>query len=304
MASLTVTADNTIAAINLVIDFDSFTTANQVTVVRVHPDGTEYTVRGGYRIVTFPVTFDYMLTDFEAPLDTAVTYRAFEDVTGQSPTVNVITSGSVTITSGGYMWLKDPARPWANIRVDLCGSGTSPCGDTSPDISLIQLGRKTRAPDANLIPILDGELPADIWARRKGIVSSIAFATHILAAIDRVYTLFTVGGPLLFQVQPAFGWPDAYWQPGELQEDYSPLTDQRNPYRDWTVPLVQVEQPSPAMAAQGSSCANWCTVADTYATSATLTATGLTWAELMVCDTVASCVGYGLCGYGDGPYGD
>lgn len=302
MASLTATADNTIAAVDLYIDFDMFLMQNQVTVVRVHPDGSEHTVRGGYRFVTFPVTFTYFLTDSEAPLDTPVTYRAFEDVVGLDPSSNAVTGGPVTIDSGGVNWFKDPARPWANVAVDLCPYST-PCSGTD-GVSLMRLGDKTRASDANLIPILDRELPSDIWARRKGIVSSVAFLTRSLSAIDRIYDLFTAGGPILVQVDPLFGWADAYWQPGELTETYTGSADQRVPYRMWSVPLVQVDQPSPAGGVQGTACGNWCTVEDTYATSQDLADTGLTWQDVADCTaTQLPLSGYGFGPYGFGPYG-
>jgi hypothetical protein len=307
MATLTATANDALANIELYIQFDSFLVENQVTVVRIHPDATEHIVRGGYRFATFPVTLDYFLTDSEAPLDTAVTYRAFEDVVGLDPSSNVVTGGPVTITSGGYNWLKDPGRPWANVRVDLCGELGGPCADLADPVSLLRLGSKGRASDANLIPVLDRELPADIWARRKGIVSSITFLTRTLDAIDSVYDLFTAGGPLLLQIQPLFGWPDAYWQPGELTEVYTGSSDQRLPYRRWDVPLVQVDRPAPAAPAQGTACANWCLVEERYETSQDLANTGLTW--LGVVDCTATPVplptdGYGFGPYGSGPYGD
>lgn len=307
MATFTATVDNTIAAVELYVDFDSFMVDNQVTIVRVHPDGTEHIVRGGYRIAMFPVTLDYFLTDSEAPLDTLVHYRAFEDVTGLDPHANEIISNSVTVTSSGFQWFKDPARPWANVRVDLCSERDGPCSDPENPVSLMRLGDKTRASDANLIPVLDRELPADIWARRKGIVSSVTFLTRTLTAVGSVYDLFTAGGPILIQVDAAFGWPDAYWQPGELSEVYTGSADQRTPYRMWTVPLVQVDQPSPATAAQGTACANWCIIEDLYATCQALTDTGFTWRDVVNCNAtagIASFSGYGDGGYGDGPYGD
>lgn len=304
MASLTATADGTYAHVGLYVDFDAFVTQNQVTIVRIHSDGTEHAVRGAYRIVTFPVTFDYFLFDTEAPLDTAVTYRAFEDVDGQDPAVNTVTSGSVTIGSNGYHWFKDPSRPWADIRADDCAQQGGPCAEITEDVSLFPFGDRTRGPDANLVPVLDRELPADIWARRKGITSSMSFLSRTLAAIDRVYTLFTAGGPLLLQIQPLFGWPDAYWQPLDLVETRTGSADQRNPLRRWTAPITQVDRPSPASAAQGTVCANWCLIEDTYTTSQDLADTGFTWLEVASCDAVPSFDGYGYGGYGDGPYGD
>lgn len=302
MATFTATVNTAVGAVDLYVDFDSFLVENQVTIVRVHPDGSEHVVRGGYRITTFPVTRDYFLTDSEAPLDTLIHYRAFEDVAGLDPHANEIVSNSVTVTSGGFQWFKDPARPWANIRVDLCPYST-PCSGTG-GVSLMRLGDKTRASDANLIPILDRELPSDIWARRKGIVSSVSFLTRSLSAIDSVYDLFTAGGPILIQVDPLFGWPDAYWQPGELSEVYTGSADQRLPYRMWSVPLVQVDQPSPAGGAQGTACGNWCVVEDTYATCQDLSDTGLTWQDVADCTaTQLPLTGYGFGPYGFGPYG-
>lgn len=299
MASLTATADDTNAHVELFFVSPPVLVQNQFTIVRVHPDGTEYVVRGAYRRVA-----DYFVFDSEAPLDTAVTYRAFEDVVGLDPSANVVTGGPVTVNSNGFNWFKDPARPWANVRVDLCPQ-SAPCSGVGDSVSLIRLGDKTRASDANLIPVLDRETPADIWARRKGIVSSVTFLTRTLAAIDDIYTLFTAGGPLLLQFQPLYGWPDAYWQPGELSEVYTGSNDQRLPYRRWSVPLVQVDRPSPASAAQGTACANWCAVEDTYATVQDLTDTGYTWLQVADCTAVPGLTdGYGFGPYGSGPYGD
>lgn len=307
MSTLVATADNDNAEVELVIDFSSVSVENSFTVVRVDPDGTETIVRGGYRFTAFPVTLDYFLIDTEAPLNTAVHYRAYEDVDGLDPTANQVVSNTVTIATT-FNWFKDPARPWANVRVDLCPQ-SSPCTDAT-DVSLIQLGNKTRASDANLIGVLDRPLPADIWARRKGIVSSIAFLTRSLTAVDAVDDLFTAGGPLLIQLDPLFGWDDAYWQPGDLAENYTGSNDQRVPFRLWSVPLVQVDQPSPAAAGQGTVCSNWCLVAERYETSQDLANTGLTWLQVADCTATPVPVptsGYGFgppgLGYGFGPYG-
>lgn len=307
MTTLIATADNTNAHVELVVDITLVLVQNQFTIVRVHPDGTEHIVRGGYRFVAFPGPPDYFLIDTEAPLNTAVSYRVFEDVDGLDPAANSTTSNTVTITTT-YQWFKDPNRPWANIAVDLCAEGDTPCSDPTDDVSLLRLGNKTRGSDANLIPVLDRELPADIWSRRKGIVSSVTFLTRSLEAIGRVYDLFTAGGPLLLQFETLFGWDDAYWQPGELLEEYTGSANQRTPYRRWSVPLVQVDRPSPVSPAQGTVCANWCVIEETYATSQDLADTGLDWLDVADCTAVPTPTsGYGFgppgLGYGFGPYG-
>ncbi len=303
MSTFTATADDDNAEVELNIDFTTTLIDNSFTVVRVHADGTEHLVRGGYRVAFFPVTLDYFLIDTEAPLNVPVHYRAYEDVDGLGTSANQVVSNTVTIATD-FNWFKDPSRPWANLRVDLCPAAL-PCTG-SPDLSLLRLGDKTRASDANLIGILDRALPADIWARRKGIVSSVTFLTRTLDSIDAVYDLFTAGGPLLLQFDPLFGWPDAYWQPGDLAEVYTGSDNQRVPFRQWSVPLVQVDQPSPAAAGQGTVCSNWCLVAERYETSQDLANTGLNW--LQVADCTATPVpipdGYGFGPYGSGPYGD
>lgn len=299
MSTLTATADNDNAWVELFFDVTTVLVQNQFTIVRVHPDGSEHIVRGAYRVVA-----DLFIIDTEAPLNTAVFYRAFEDVDGLDPAANVTTSNTVTITTTDQ-WFKDPSRPWANIQVDLCPY-SAPCTGTG-GVSLLRLGNKTRASDANLIPILDRELPADIWARRKGIVSSVTFLTRSLEAIDRVYDLFTAGGPLLLQFDPLFGWDDAYWQPGELLEEYTGSANQRTPTRRWSVPLVQVDRPAPVTPAQGVACATWCAIEEAYATSQALADTGFTWLDVANCnatDGIAAFSGYGDGGYGEGPYGD
>lgn len=142
---------------------------------------------------------------------------------------------------------------------------------------------KNRAMDAGLFPVLNRERPADVYARRKDIVTSCQFLSRSLDAINRVYTLFTAGGPLLYQTPTVYGMDkpdgqtDRYFQPGDLNEAYI-SQDQRKPVRLWSVPLTAVDQP--VGLPQGTDDANWCAIKDKYPTYADLTATGLTWGAI------------------------
>jgi hypothetical protein len=213
--------------------------------------------------------------DTTAPLDVPLTYQ----VTANDGTFSQC-SGS--IDSGGLVWFKDPARPWANFSADLCVEPTT-IGD--PDcvapvgtISLIRFGEEERAADATLFPILNTEFPIDVFGRRKGVTTSVQFASRTCEAIDQVYTLFTAGGPIFIQAPAAYCWPDRYLQPGDLKMTYiSP--DQRKPWRMWEVPLTELA-PVFVNSAQGTVCANWCGIEENYATFADLTATGLSWLEI------------------------
>ena len=65
-------------------------------------------------------------SDHEAPLDAQVWYIVVSS-TGPS-----MTAGPFTIPSGGFVWLKDPGRPWADLKLDLCTSpsrGEAECPD-------------------------------------------------------------------------------------------------------------------------------------------------------------------------------
>jgi len=272
--SLTLTVDTANAGVLVTIDYSVVAgTQNFIDLVRITPDGTRTPVRGATNLETHSgVNYVY---DFEAPLDTAITYES------QSRPDNVVqTAGPITISSNGFVWFKDPTRPWADIRVDLCSQPDLACSDPTDPIALINLGPKTRAGDFTVPGILNAERPADIFARRKDITTSVTFASRTLAAIDDIYTLFTAGGPIFLQMPAAYGWPDKYFQPGDLVE--TPIgQDRRRPWRLWEVPLIAVDQPSPNALPQGTTCANWCLVEDTFPTFADLTALATPWSNLL-----------------------
>lgn len=151
------------------------------------------------------------------------------------------------------------------------------------DLAWVGYRDKVRAMDAGLFPVLDRERPADVYARRKDIVTSCLFLSRSLTAIDRVYELYTAGGPLLFQTPDVYGMSnqyglkDRYFQPGDLTESYI-SQDQRKPVRLWSAPLTAVDLP--VGLPQGTDDANWCAIRDKYPTYADLTATGLTWGAI------------------------
>lgn len=64
------------------------------------------------------------VSDHEAVLDEQVWYVAVNN-----QTADTMTAGPFTIPSNGYVWMKDPGRPWADLRLDLCltPSVSAPC---------------------------------------------------------------------------------------------------------------------------------------------------------------------------------
>lgn len=215
--------------------------------------------------------------DVTAPLGVPLYYEFISNL-GSSTGI----LGPITFPEEGYIWLTDPLRPWADLRMDVCppGSAHSPgCGDPAP--ALVWGGfmdTEEWEPDTTLLPILNAEKPVDIFARRKHATGSFRFFTRTLEAIDWVYELFTAGGPLMLRVPPVYGQRDIFLQPGTVSMSYV-SRDQRRPERVWDVPYVLVDQPQGP--AQGTNCNNWCEVEDEFPTFADLTARAGTWGDLM-----------------------
>lgn len=69
------------------------------------------------------------VSDHEAPLDKQLWYEA---VSAESITTMV--AGPFVIGSGGYVWMKDPGRPWADLRLDLCNT---PSNADGPDACVV-----------------------------------------------------------------------------------------------------------------------------------------------------------------------
>lgn len=226
--------------------------------------------------------------DNTVPFDTPVWYRFVYGDPGSeiiSPTI----VGPLTLVGTGAVVLSDPLRPWADLEFQFCATPqlafSAICSFNGPDLVWTRFGDRIRDSDAGLFPILDAERPADVFARRKDHAGSIEFLTRSLTAIQSVYELFTVGGPLYLRAPDAYGATDFTIQPGPLTEAFlSPTVDQRKPWRLWTAPYVVVDQPLGPQ--QGTDCANWCAVEAAFPTFADLTATGDTWGDVASGTTV------------------
>jgi hypothetical protein len=304
---LTASPDPTYAYVLLRSEFTAI--ASQTATVERSIDGgvTWQLVRGGNPLMLVgpdPAAGPRIgyLYDAEAPLDVALQYRS------TSNTGVITLAGPVTIASNGYAWLKDPARPWANLRVDFClnTNAPAPCLAplSEPAITLVAagLGTETRASDATLFPILNRARPADVFAYRKAVTTSWRLVSKTLASMNSLEVFYAWGGPIFIQLPPVYGWPDRYYQPGDTEVSRLSV-DLTRPYRFWDVPLTEVD--APVGAAQGTATNNWCLLKATYATWDALAATGLTWGDVMEGDAAPPPAdGYGAGLYGDGPYGD
>lgn len=248
--------------------------------------------------------------DNTAPFDTPVWYRLTELGPDGQPVSGEQILGPFTLIGDGSVVLSDPLRPWADLEFAFCETpqqATSAlCSPGGPELVWTRFGDRNRAVDAGLFNVLDSERPADVYGRRKDHSGTGQFLSRSLDAIDAVYELFTVGGPLYLRAPAEYGRTDFYLQPGDLGEVFlSEQIDQRLPLRIWSFPYVVVD--APLGPQQGPDCANWCAVKTAFPTFADLTTTGDTWRDVAsgatLCpDGVED--GFGLGPYGGGPYGD
>lgn len=210
--------------------------------------------------------------DNTAPLDTPVWYRTVANDGTE------FIDGPEEIVSGGTTgWLRDPGRPWADRELSVCETPDPLC-DPADALSWVGFNTFGRATDAGLWEILNDEKPADVFARRKNLSTTINFFSRTLAMKDRVYELFTAGGPLFLQLPAEYGWADDFIQTtADLTEDYV-TKDQRKPWRRWEAPVRTVRRPSGPI--QGTGCANWCEVNGMFATYADLTAAAGDWGDI------------------------
>ena len=206
------------------------------------------------------------------------------------PGAQVITQGPITPPAAGdVVCVRDPLRPWANLTMGFCDSAESlmaaACGTGGEPFVWGGWGEKVRRADAGLFDRFDSETPADVYGRRKNLDSSIRFLTKTNAARLAVRDLFTWGGPLQITAPAAYGWEPYTVQPGDLTEGYlaDPI-DQRWPHRLWAAPVTVVDDAG-AGPVQGTVCANWCRVAETWPTYADMTASGGTWMDILEGET-------------------
>lgn len=280
-------------------------TSTSIERSTVGPDGPWVMVQPVVQLLNGRAFF----VDTTAPvLNSGVTtlwYRFVVVPSGLTQVLSVIPANPLNAA-----WLTDPVRPWADIALDVCDTTVGHAAScTTPDPEFVWggfTGTLDLVPDAELVPILNAEHPADIFARRKYAEGEIVFFTRTLDAIDRVYDLFTAGGPLMLRLDAVYGFHDQFIQPGTLAMSHT-SRDQRRPERRWVVPFVVVDRPFGPI--QGTDCNNWCAVEESFTTFADLTAYPSTWEGLLngdvLCpDTPPELDGFGMGGFGDGPFGD
>lgn len=226
------TVDNSSASARLIIR--EIDTTRLMTVYRVLADGTTALVRGpsGLLNKVTPTDDIAIVTDYEAPLGVPYSYR----VEFYSTTTGLLTeyrlTSTVTIDAGdpNYVWLKDPARPSLNLR------------------ALVKQAPDWQQPiDQNVLRPRGRQNAVVLSGVRSGREGSLVVWTQTDEERDSLRFLLATGNVLFWQAAPGMGESDVYVS--VAQTEFPRLTTYApDPWREWTLPLVEVDPPTSGMA--------------------------------------------------------
>lgn len=224
-----------------VFGYDNFTVdAPYQSIYRVYPDGTRALLRGSPFLFSANNAVFY---DTEAPLNTAVSYQA-----QACSASSFISSSSVIIESGEDGWLKDPLRPYRDLKLDNCSVHSPQCLSTDANVFFQRLGVETYASASGVFPTVDAARGIVVGQTRKDQESSLGIASRKLSDITRVRDLLSPGTQNLLQLPTRYGWGITTWGTDYIQvfDDTSQRLgdDMGKPYRLWTLPFTAENAPA------------------------------------------------------------
>jgi hypothetical protein len=231
-------------------------TYTSVTIGRQDPTGFTAMIRFGESIPVSGGTVT--VEDYEAPLDKPVYYV----VTQLTPTGNDTgTSNVVTVPSHGYTWIKDPSYTGRNMVIPVVTNVTG----------------LTRAAQSGVFQILDRANPIVVSTVRAGLSATLTCHTLTRTQEQALLDILSSGNVLLLQGPPnELG--NRYVAIGDVGEELVGLvTDEA---RVWTLPFTTVDRPA-GIASPNPVDNTWRAVKTKYATWGDLTASGLTWQQLV-----------------------
>lgn len=184
---------------------------------------------------------------------------------------------TVTVVSDS-VWLKNPLHPCSDIEVSLCSPMLDDCGE---DGRVSYLGHEddSYSPNTVLLTGPNRQRPVAVNRLRMDAASTLRLLAHNCEARDDVLQSNQSGDPLFFQAPATYCIPDRYISVGVLTESRISV-DQREDFRVMSLPYVTVDRPEgPADGVCGTRIEDLC---DIYTTWSALSATGLSWNDLLL----------------------
>lgn len=254
MATLTATADSANGVVILALAGSAETTA---TVLRIDGAGNRVAVRNGDPAPTPSGSWDGL--DYEAPLDTSVSYEAVNVTTSAV----LATSGAVSLTSDERPWLGHPGVPSRNIR---------------PVVADFKPG--TRLARSTTLQAIGRARPIAQSLRRTSLSGgALMIRTSTFAELQAVHDLIDDGHVLLLRGPAAWGgYGTRYVQIGDVE--FEPLTRVGAESRYLiTMPFTEVDRP--AGLAQSGTGYRWVDVTTAYASWTDLATANPTWNDVI-----------------------
>lgn len=183
------------------------------------------------------------------------------------PVAEYITEQSATITptvatsliSPTTTWLRSVPRAFLNMSVDVV--------QTTPVV--------TEPARAGVFDVVGRTMPVAVADVRKSRRWTMLVRTTTQTESDNLDALLASGDILYVQTTGGCGLPAGYVLAGDATVEWHPLRPLR---RRWTVPVVEVQTPDPAVV---SSTATWRTVLDRYVSWAAVVGANATWADVL-----------------------
>jgi len=254
MAALTATPRPTFSTVSLDIDLPG---ANTVRIERKVAGGKYMPIKSGLEIdlVGGIATVD----DFEAEMDQVLTYRMIQVDPVSSADPTVITG--ITLASNGWSWLKDPALPTRNVRLD----------------EVTNMEVETFGSRAGIFDVIDRAHPVVVAALRRDRVTELAITTATEDQRLAMEKILSTGQILLLSTPAAYAWGNEYVHVGDVTETRVGVADE--PTRRWALPITVVDRPF-ALSYQPASM-TWADVVSDWATWSDLIDEVNTWQELI-----------------------
>jgi hypothetical protein len=261
---ISATADDETASITLTLR--ELTVGYLLSVWRVLSGGTRTLVRGPAGLLSAsPIATDQLIIeDYEAPLDTPVSYYV-EIVQSVGAAVESRTSDIATITHDdpNYAWLKDPGSPQRSLKL------------------LVARGPEWQRPIQQAAHRVRGRRNAITLSDvRGGLEGELALYTQTDEERQALHLLLDTGVILLWQAAPGHGVDDMYVSVGAISEERGGGTSS-DPWRTWALPLTQSDMPT-TVGVAGSGTRTWQDALTENATWTDVLARYATWEAVLL----------------------
>ncbi|MCR8574669.1 hypothetical protein [Streptomyces sp. Isolate_219] len=240
--------------------------AGALTLYRVLLTGERTLVRGADGLVNgVPLVSDtYSLQDYEAPLGVEFYYQAEVRSLTTGAIVARQQSPHTTLAAGDrtMVWLKDPIEPMRNVQLQA-----------QHPLPTFQ------RPIEQAVQRVIGRRNAVTYSgERSGAEGDLVLFTRTAEERRRLDWLLDPGHVLFIQASPRSGWRDLYAAVGEAGDAPDGADD--DTWRDWTLPLTEVDRPTSGQA--GSATRTWNDIRVENATWGDVLARYDTWLDVLL----------------------